>query len=416
MAFLGLVGAPVTPIPYETFRGLATGSGFGASTLRAGANAVGFGITRALGLLSAGGALGFFLGQKILEGIEYTEAPLTIRQLYKVPGSEGRIRVQFRFKLTTTPLITDFFEADSPLVAPVSIEASGGTYNVGYLSGANSAFSGIYQAAPAQVEVPLEILSVTKVGGAPASFQKIPAPALPIVPFAPIRVPTTVPTLPGQPDFPITPTVIPAPERPTDDPTQRKPGILVQIPEVGIQLSFYPDGVTIGSYTGVETKPFEEPKFPLPPGNPPPATEPCPCDEGGEGKDDEIICRIKTLQDEILNDGYDLETHLAGESSYISVDGLPDEFFRLEIGVTQAPTNVKTQYYSVADATVEWVGWLSWNIGGRKSERLSLQFRETAYIPPPGCQGYTIAMNSGCLCNALALTRKKKDYVDTCAT
>lgn len=416
MVFLGLVGAPVAKVSYETFKGLATGTGFGASTLRAGAQAAGFGITRAAGLLGLAGAGGFLIGQKILEGIEYTEAPLTIRQLYKVPGNQGRIRATFRFKLTTTPLITDVFEAESPLVAPVSIEASGGTYSVGYLSGANSAFSGIYQAAPAQVEIPLEIIGVTKVGGAPANFQKIPSPALPIIPYAPIRVPTTVPTVPGQPDFPITPTVIPLPERAPDrEDTQREPGVLVQIPEAGIQLGFYPSGVSIGSYRSPETEPFEEPKIAPPPGNPPPANDECPCPEG-ENKDEEIICRIKTLQTELLDDGYNTTTHLQGASNYIEVSDLPDEFYRLEIGVTQKPSNVKTQFYADGDVRVEWVGWLSWMYGSRKGERIFLQFSSTGFRPPPECTGYAIAMNEFCLCNSLALTRKKKDYVDLCTT
>lgn len=414
MSFLGFVGPQAAKIPYQVFNGLATGTGFGASTLRAGASAAGFGITRAAGLLGLGGALGFFVGQQIVKGLEYTEQPLTIRQLYKTAGNQGNIRVRARAQLTTSGLLEFDNVFPSPIIIPVSLDATGGQYRVGALVGPNSEFVGYYQAAPSQVVIPLEVVTINKENGDPALFRQIPSPPLPTVPFQPLRLPTTVPTLPGQPDFPITPTVIPIPDPPTDEPNkQREPGVLVQIPELGIQLGFYPSGVSIGRYRSPETEPFEEPKVPLPPGNPPPATDECPCKEG-ENKDDEIICRIKTLQDEILDDGFQTTTIARGPASFLSVEGLPDEFFRLDIEVTQTPTNVKTQFYSADEAKVEWVGYLTWLYGSGKGDRIFLQFRSMSFRPPPECTGYLIAMNNGCLASALSRTRKKKDYVDLC--
>lgn len=414
MAFLGFVGAQPAKIPYQVFNQLASGTGFGGSTLSAAKNAVGFGITRAAGLLSLAGAGGFFIGQQILESIEYQEQPLTIRQLYKINPGQGLIRV--RAKVTVQGQGETIFENDfpSPVVIPVSVQRSGDQFAYGAFVGPNLEFIGYVQATPQQILSPLEVISVTKIDGSPASFQKIPAPALPVVPYAPIRLPTTVPTQPGQPDFPITPTVIPLPEPTTpEEEKQREPGVLVQIPELGIQLGFFPSGVSIGQYRSPATQPFEEPKYAPPPTNPPPATDPCPCDEG-ESKDEEIICRIKTLQEEVLDDGYDTNTFPAGPSVFLSAQGLPDEFFLLKIGVASKPANVKTQNYEGGAPTVYWVGWLSWTFTDRQGERIFLQFDEMEFAPPPGCTGYVIAANSGCTLNAQAFTRKKRPYIDAC--
>lgn len=414
MAFLGFVGAQPAKIPYQVFNQLASGTGFGGSTLSAAKNAVGFGITRAAGYLGLAGAGGFLIGQQILESIEYDEQPLTVRQLYKTDSNQGNIRVTATAKLINTPVLNFDNVFPSPVVMPVAIPATGGTFQYGAFVGPNAQFVGYFQAAPEQIEQPFTVVTIGRVDGQPLALRNVPVPAIPTVPYQPVKVPVTVPVNPGIPDFPITPTVIPLPEPTTpEEEKQREPGVLVQIPELGIQLGFYPSGVSIGQYRSPATTPFEEPRYAPPPTNPPPATDPCPCDEG-ESKEDEIICRIKTLQDEILDDGYTTQQFNGGPSNFIERSGLPDEFYLLKVGVASKPKNVPTQSYEGGAPTVYYTGWVSWKFEDRQSERIRLEFDVMEFKPPPGCTGFVLASNRACTHTTQAFTRKKKDYVDVC--
>lgn len=415
MSYLGLVGMPMNTVTYPVYQGLkALSPALGAAL--AGAEVAAIASLAAQGAAVVGaGALGWMIGTAIREQLLPGEPPLALSTWVSggVPGEQVNVEFTF-YNPPNAPISTNVI-----LTAPfagVLRRTIGPDFDQFYLrQTAPPAFIEMVSFSPSlSANARVEITALKKLDGTPAeNLRKVPV--LPQKPFVPQRYPVVIPATPQYPAIPITPTVVPTPGNdPDEDNKAREPGITVKIPELGLQIQYTPTGVRIGRYTDPETRAFDPPKIGLPPGYPGVAEDPCPCPEDGNNKDEEILCRIKTLQKVLLDDGYITTTNLAGPSSYLSVDGLPDEFYRLEIGVTQKPLNVKTQSYSVADATVEWVGWLSWQFGGRKSDRIFLQFAQMGFSPPPECTGYTIAFNNGCAGNALALTRKKKDYIDLC--
>lgn len=415
MSFLGLVGIPATPVSYPVYQALKAASpALGAAFAAAEGAAVGALALKGAAIVGAG-ALGWMIGSAIREQLGLDNDPGFVSDWVTGGTPNEVVRVQFEFNNGINPPINSEVDVRAPM-AGILRKVQTASNDQFFMRQINP---------PADIQMVsfnregfpdarIRITGLLKQDGTPAeNFKRVPAyPQLPT--YEPTRVPVIVPATPRTPAFPITPIVVPTPGNdPDEDNKLREPGITVQIPELGLQIQYSPTGVRFGRYRSPDTEPYDPPKIALPPGSQPPASDPCECDEG-ESKDEEIICRIKTLQSELLDDGYETETHLQGVSSYHSVDGLPDEFYRLEISVSSFPSNVKRQFYSVDDATVTWVGWLSWNFGSRKSERIFLQFTQLGFSPPPGCQGYTIAMNSGCQCSALALTRRKKDYIDLC--
>ena len=415
MSFLGLVGIPATPVTYPVYQALkAATPALGAAFASAEAAAIAAITLKGAAVLGAG-ALGWMIGSAIREQLEGNDDPGFVSDWITGGTPNEVVRVQFEFNNGINPPINSEVDVRAPM-AGILRKAETANDDVFFMRQINP---------PADVpmvsfnragfpDARIRITGLLKQDGTPAeNFKRVPAyPQLPT--YTPTRTPVIVPATPRTPPFPITPIVVPTPGNdPDEDNKLREPGVTVQIPELGLQLQYTPTGVRIGRYRSPETAPYDPPKIALPPGTPPPASDPCECDEG-ESKDDEIICRIKTLQAELLDDGYETDTHLQGPSSYLSEDGLPDEFYRLEISVTEFPANAKRQYYSVDDATVTWVGWLSWNFGSRKSDRIPLQFTQMGFRPPEECTGYTIAMNTACKCSALALTRKKKPYIDNC--
>ena len=414
MPFLGFIGTPPTPIPYSVFNQLATGTGFGASTLRAGAEAAKFAIPRAASWVVGAGTLGFFIGQKILENLEYTGPDIPIRQQYRAPGGQGILRVNTRYQLVNGVPQFRSVEGESPAVAPVSQPVDGQVFRNGVLFGAGESFTPIITAAPDLFISPLEVISVEKVGGGTVNFQKSPVPALPIVPYQPIRLPTTVPVQPGQPDFPITPTVIPAPENdPDEDNKNGEPGVIVQIPEVGIQLKFTPTGVSVGAYKAPGTSTSTQPKIPPPPLTPPPARDVCPCPES-EDKSAEIICRIKKLQEDLLDDGYEYTSRGQNVGPGANVDGLPDELYGVEVTVTDSVQPIKKERPSGTSDTVWYAGWFYFRRNGRNLSRTPISFAGNFFVAPEGADGYGVSIAYGGTAICSAITRVKKQYVDNC--
>lgn len=414
MAFLGLVGAPAGRFTYATYKALKALSPAAAALFAASETAaVGALLANTAAVLGAG-ALGFFVGDQILKQLERTESMPDPGDYYEVGDPAFFTSIVFDYYVGGVPVFIDnvtiglknpvrgtFVRREADTVRFYVINGDGDPYDLA-----------------ATINPPDDTRIVIKgfikrPGTDPITpTKKLPS-YTPVTPNRPTPVPTTIP-IPGYPFFPITPTPV---ETPANDPDEDDkfvdPGVTVKVPELGLQIQYTPTGVRIGRYVDNDTKLYAPPppQFPTPPKKA--AEEPCPCPDDKD-KFDEIICRVKTLQSKLLDDGYITETNLQGPSSFIEVTGLPDEFYQLEIGVTQKPVNVKTQTYSSGAVVVEWVGWLSWIVGGRKGERIFLQFEETGFKPPPECNGYVIAMNDGCRASALALTRKKKDYVDLC--
>jgi len=415
MSFLGLVGIPTNTMTYPAYQALKTAAPALASAFASAEAAALLAIASRGSAVLGAGALGWMIGTAIRQGLGLDYEPPELSN-YQEAGTPGvPFIVQFTFSSPPNAPINSEVVVEGKVAGPLRETLPGGDDRFYMRQVAPPLNVTMVQFAPsANPDANIQITGFRAVPGFPVPAFA-PTPVSPqTTPKEPLKVPAIIPATPGVPAIPITPTVVPTPGNdPDEDDKLREPGVTVKIPELGLQIQYTPTGVRIGAYRDPDTVPFTPPKIPGFPGVRPPASDPCPCPEEG-GKDDEIICRIKTIQQKLLDDGYLTATNIAGPSSYLSVDGLPDEFYRLEIGVTQKPVNVKTQYYSVADGTVEWVGWLSWHFGLRKSERIFLQFAEMGFQPPPECTGYTVAFNIGCEGNALALTRRKKDYIDLC--
>jgi hypothetical protein len=263
---------------------------------------------------------------------------------------------------------------------------------------------------------PFEIVSVTKLDGTPVEgLKKVPG-YLPTSPNVPFKNPTTVPTFPGQPDFPITPTVIPNPSNnPADDESEEEPGVIVKIPETGQQIRFTPSGVSIGRYKAPDTEPFEVEISPPPIDPPRVAAPPCPCPEDKpDPKKDEILCRVKALQGALLNDGYTYTTTAGGSGQGVIVDISPNEIYAVAVQVTAVPADQKQQKAATGTPTVFYLGWFSWVYAEFPGERLPVHFLNTNWIAPAGATGYLVSLHDGVSATSQYLTRQPKDYVDRC--
>jgi hypothetical protein len=261
------------------------------------------------------------------------------------------------------------------------------------------------------------VISARRVDGTPEAFKRKPQinPGQPKT--LPRVVPDVVPISPTVPDLPVFPEVYPiVPFIPGSLPEKAyPPGVTVKIPETGDQYVFTPDVVYHSKYT-------PEPKVGLnpyvPPANPTnqtPAQTECPCpDESMANK--EVICRIKTLQDKLLDDGFTTELFFvpAAQSVAVTVTGKP--FNVLQLNVTQAPANIRVQSYPVPAVDVYYYGWYALLVDGQPFERMPLFATQMTIPIPEKVNGYMIGCNDGVLCSSAYGKQAKKPYVDTCAT
>lgn len=229
-------------------------------------------------------------------------------------------------------------------------------------------------------------------------------------------VPTTIP-IPGFPDFPISPRVVPNPGN--DDPNEneeREPGVVVQIPETGQQIKFTPSGVEITNFRNPSTEPTRVPPPILPPGISA-ATPPCCESEPPEPPEidlTEIICRIKTLQDEILDDGYNYRTVNTNQAQSGRYEEFDVEFERVKIQIQQRPGNLRIQSSNSPAMDVWYVGWFSWIVNGFPGERIPIHFSDSNFLPPIGVTGFMFQLNAGCEGFGAARIRDKRPYIDNC--
>lgn len=414
MPVIGLVGAPPTPITYDAFDALAARATAYGRSLAAARQAAQFALLRGAGVVVGGGLFGFAIGQAIMDKVSQETQEIPVRQLYKVPGNQGNIRVLSTVTLQGVGELNFDNVFPSPVVMPVALPASGGTFRYGALVGPNATFVGFFQSAPDQQLSPFRVTSVNKENGDPANFQKVPAPAFPIVPYEPVKVPTTIPIIPGEPDFPITPTVYPAPENdPDKDDKQGEPGVIVKIPELGTQIKFSPTTVTIGRYKDPETATTEEPVPKFPPGTLPPASNVCPCPED-EDSSKEIICRLKALEKGLLSDGYDYKTTVGASGQGGVVSGIADELVYVELQIQSFAPYERTQRSAPGTPTVYFIGWFSWLIGNFPSERTPISYLNHNFIAPPNATGYLYSLHDGANATSKYITRTAKDYTDLC--
>lgn len=365
-------------------------------------------------LVLGAGLAGYAIGQAILAQLRETPDPLPSQNAWKGGNPGTQIRV-LAHSIRPADGRTDFVNVfDAPIVCPVFIYNGGGIYQAGVIAGNPAAFVGYVSGSPTAFTEMLTIDSVETVSGTPdpTLFKQ---PTLPLKPAPDVpKLPAIVP-FPGYPDgIPITPTVIPNPNNnPDGDDTATQPGIMVKIPEAGMQFEFNPTGVRVGRYTAPETKPFELPKLPPPPTTPKTATEPCPCPESKVDLT-EVICRLKALESGLLSDGFEYTTHVGGSGQGAVVTGIADELVYAEIQVTAFPPSERTQRSATGTPTVYFIGWFSWMVGNFPSERIPISYLNHNFIAPPNATGYMYSLHDFCSADSRYVTRKGKDYVDNC--
>jgi hypothetical protein len=369
----------------------------------------------AASVVLGGGAFGFWLGQQILKGLEYTGAEPPVGIKYQTPKNGQKIRVIATFKPVGGAEQTFDNVFDNPVFGPTA-KTLGVLTSYGMIVGDPGTFVQYVATTPDLIEQPLQITSVTALDGSPApGLRKVPG-YLPQSPPALPSVPTTVPTAPGLPDFPITPTVVPNPANTPDedDNTAKEPGVIVQIPELGMQVNFGPSTVTISRFRDPTTGPWEVPTQTPPPDDKKVAAPPCQCPEE-ENKSAEIICRLKALEKEILNDGYTLDLRLAGPAQCLSASGFTKEFRYLETTVAALPQNAKRIRYPEPGIDTVFCGNLQFTVLGVPGEVIPIRNLHQITVAPTGADGYVISGDNGFQLSVGAYLYTKKDYVDLCA-
>lgn len=412
MPFLGLVGVPAAEISYGAFRAAVNAGGvFGAELAAAEATAV-VGLTTAAAAVVGSGLAGIAIGQAILRGLERPDTPLPVRQLYKVAGGQGRVGVVFDFEFTNGVPHPQYVEVDAPFVGVLAeIEAGGGGRTNYYLLSPPATRTGLALIAAENVIVAPYIVSATKLStGQPAEALKIPSyPPTPL--RSPVKVPTAIP-IPGLPDFPISPEIIPYTPAPIEKPGEEKvPGIIIQIPETGTQIAFTPTGVRISNYSAPSTVPYEVPQTPPPPTDKKIAEPPCPCPEQDST---EVLCRLKALEKGLLDDGYDYTTRVYTLGGGANIDGISDEFYSLTIEVIDSAEPIKKQRPSGSSDTVWFAGWYTFRIAGKSGDRNPISYQSSTYFAPSGATGFGVSIAYFGTAIATVVTRKLRDYADNC--
>jgi hypothetical protein len=410
-----IVGEAAGFLTYGAFKASAEAGGFLGGVLSAARAAAIASIVAEGSLVAGAGLAGFAIGQQILRNLEYTGPEPTIRQLYKAPAGSGTLRVTAIAKLTGRPEETFVNDFPSPVVIPVSFETAG-SVRQGALVGPNATFVAYIQAGRDLIERGLEVISITAVNGDPVpNLLKLPQFA-PVFPVEPFKLPTTVPIAPGIPDFPITPTVPVNPNNEPDenDETAKTPGVVVQIPETGQQITFAPGGVQIQRYRSPATAPFEAPKIPPPPTTPKVAPIECPCPSNEPADIKELLCRVKALESGLLSDGFDYKRTVGAGGQGGVVTGIADELVYVEIAINSFAPNERTQRAAPGTPTVFFIGWFSWMIGNFPSDRTPISYLNHNFIAPPNATGYLYSLHDGATATSAYTTRKAKDYVDLC--
>jgi hypothetical protein len=409
-----VLGEAAAVLSYEAFKAAsATGTAFGGLLTAARAAAIAAIVTDGA-LVAGAGLAGFAIGNEILRRLEYTGPEPTVRQLYKAPPGSGRIRVFAVAKFKNQPEQQFENVFDSPIVGPVSFD-NGGILQMGVLVGPSSTFVQYTGAGRDLYDQPLTITGVTAENGSPVpNLLRMPTFA-PTFPTAVPTLPTTIPIAPGEPDFPITPTVVPNPanDPSTEDEKAKTPGVIVQVPEAGQQVVFTPTGVQIQNYSAPNTRPYEFPKFPPPPNPPKVAQQECPCPEG-ENKSAEIICRIKTLQKELLDDGFTQTVRSQGPAQCVSDTGFDKEFRFIEVTATQVPANAKQIPYPSPGISTVFVGNIQFEIKGGYTDPIPVRSTHQVTPAPAESTGYVVSSAFGFEVRANAYLYVKKDYVDNC--
>lgn len=417
MVTLAFVQTPATPLSYTAFNAVKAAGGVAAATFSAAQAAAVAGIAGATAAAVGAGIGGFLLGQLILKGLEVPQTMPDPGEYveFNTPGQE--VFVVIDTFIEGVPQNVDLLtSAGITPTRGMFNRKEGGQWTFFFIDG-NGNRKLLFQTSSTVNSAVVKIKEF-RLGTAPQPItptKRLPSYA-PNSPGRPKPVPATLP-IPGFPDFPITPRVVPNPDNdPEDDNVATPPGVIVQIPETGQQFVFTPDGVKISNYTNPEVKEKKAPGAVFLPGSPP-ATPPC-CDSGEPPAPDpkvaEIVCRVKTLQKEILDDGYDFKAGFTTTAQSGRFEEFDVDFFNVRVQVQTRPLSLRIQPSTAPVFDVWYVGWFSWLYNGFPGDRIPLHFQFSEFIAPPDVTGYVFQLNSGCTGFAQHRTRTKRPFIDLC--
>lgn len=417
MVTLAFVPTAVAPVAYPAFNAIAATGGVLGGTYAAAK-------TVALGAIAAGAAAvlgagigGYLLGEAIMRGLEVPPILPDMGEYFEAGNPQQLLRITFDYFVDGNQIASDQFSQF--LVAPVkgiffTAENNSSTW---YVFDGNGQKQNIISTAGQTQGTRFELKGfVNNQNQTIAPTKRLPSyvPKNPSRPAPGVPVPITVP---GVPVFPVTPRTVPNPGN--DEPEEneeRQPGLIVQIPETGQQFNFTPQGVQITNYNAPNREAFRVPPPILPPSGKAATTRCCDSEppECPEVNLDEVICRIKTLQDELLDDGFDNingQTEDGNSGFYEALDG---DFHKVRITITQWPSNLRVQPSTSPALDVWYVGWFSWVVNGFPCERQYIHFREHEFLAPPNVTGFMYQTNFGCKAVGRWQRKTKREYVDLC--
>lgn len=416
MVTLALTGAP-SLLTWEAYKATkAAGGALGALLGAAEATALAAIALKTAAVLGAG-AGGFMIGQAILAQLAPESTMPDMGEYYEVGTTQQQVRFKFDYTVDGNPVFTGQYSQF--LIAPVKgiffkvvdggslwfvFDGNGDQQNITFTSN---------KAEGTQLRIiEFELANGTKV----PPTKRLPS-YVPTRPDSPTFAPPATIPIPGVPDFPITPIAVP--DTGNDEPAEggeRNPGVVVQVPQTGTQVRFTPGGVQITNYNAPNREPFRVPPINLPPGGKASTPECCPKEspDPEEPNLDEIICRLKALQDEILDDGWDGvsgQTPIAQSGFYEELDG---GFFRVQMNLVDRPKNAKIQPSTDPVPDVIYCGWFSWVVNGFPTERLPLHFDDQNFLAPPDVTGFMYQYYAAHTGWAQWTRRTKREYVDFC--
>lgn len=417
MVTLGLVGVPAAAYTYPAFKAAAAaGTALGATFSAAQAAAL---ATLAAGAAAALGAGvgGFLLGQAILAGLEQPPILPDMGEYYEVGLDGGTVRIVYDFFVGSEPVFTNAVSAFIPTPMKGMFFRVSNNASVWFVVNGAGQRQDIVTVANTPSGTRFEVKDFLREDGTKVTPTKRLPSYVPKNPDLPKPQPPTPITIPGVPSFPVTPIAVPNPAN--DEPEEgeeRSPGLVIQIPETGQQFTFTPTGVSVTNYNAPNREASRVPAPELPPGGK--AATPRCCDDGAPEPDpinlDEIICRLKALQDEVLNDGFDRvsgSTPVGNSGLYEELDG---GFYKVQIDITQRTSNLRIQPSTAPAMDVWYVGWFSWVVNGFPGERLPLHFENSSFLAPPDVTGFMYQLNQGNLGAGRWTRRTKREYVDFC--
>lgn len=181
----------------------------------------------------------------------------------------------------------------------------------------------------------------------------------------------------------------------------------------GVNVNFDLGGVTFSIGKPAESQPKLPGTDPRQPSIPP--TQPrSPLAKCEPYNDAALQCKVETLQEGLLNGGYDIvngSTATAQSGKYVDQDG---EFYKVTVVVTERPINLKIQPSTAPADDVWFVGWFAWLENDRPLLRQPLHFEAQSWFAPENVTGFVYQLNFGCKGAAVWQRRVRKAFVDVC--